>query len=78
MEQDPLSSSHTIVGTEKYRQGKTLSREQIAETLENLDQKDLNLSTTAKTTTTTTTTTTNQTGQCRPVGLSRPGPSKNK
>ena len=61
MEQDPLSSSRTIVGTEKYRQSSSLSREQIAETLEDLDQKDLNLSTTATTTTTITTTTTTTT-----------------
>ena len=78
MEQDPLSSSRTIVGTEKYRQSKTLSCEQIAEMCEDLDQKDLNLSTTATTTTTTTTTTrtTNPKGQSRRQGLSKTRPSK--
>ena len=34
-----MSSSCKIVGTEKYRESKTLSREQIAEMCENLDKK---------------------------------------
>ena len=80
-----MSSSSKIEGTVKYRQRDALSCEQIAEMCEDLDQKDLNLSTTATTTTTTTTTSTTTTttttkpkSKTRGVGLSRLGPSKNK
>ena len=78
-----MSSSSKIEGTVKYRQRDGLSCEQIAEMCEDLDQKELKLSTTATATTTTTTTTTttrttNPKGQCRTLGLPKPISSKKK
>ena len=78
-----MSSTIKFEGTQKSKQWGMLSNEEINKVMDEIDQGQLPVSTTATTTTTTTTTstttrTTNQRGQVRTSGLFNPKSSKKK
>ena len=78
-----MSSTIKFEGTQKSKQWGMLSNEEINKVMDEYDQGQLQVSTTATTTTTTTTTstttrTTNPKGQVRTSGLFNPKSSKKK
>ena len=78
-----MSSTIKFEGTQKSKQWGMLSNEEINKVMDEYDQGQLPVSTTATTTTTTTTTstttrTTNPKGQVRTPGLFKPKSSKKK
>ena len=75
-----MSSTIKFEGTQKSKQWGMLSNEEINKVMDEYDQGQLQVSTTATTTTTTSTTTrtTNPKGQVRTFGLFNPKSSKKK